>query len=101
MVGVIWNSKDDSKMKIDDHKAIPIVQVSFRHLYNVSGFKVSKELIEPNKANFVDNPRGTHACLQHGYWCWSNLFTHPEQFKIYLKVKWRRLLSLLDKRIKV
>lgn len=48
-------------------KNTQMYETTFTHMRDVSGFEV----------NNFDEPKGTHSCLRHGYWCWKNAIENP------------------------
>ena len=49
-------------------------EVTFTHIHDTSGFAVSAKYSADGKDHF---PPSKHACLRHGYWCWSNAKEDP------------------------
>ncbi len=68
----------------------------FDHMYLTNGFAVSKELIE-GKAKRDYHKKSTHACLYFGFWCWSNLWDHPEYLKYYIQGKIHTIIKFFKK----
>ena len=68
---------------------VEVYETTFTHIYDVTGFSVSKELIDGDKDY---HPPRTHSCLRHGYWCWKNAIENPKMAIRYILNLGKRLI---------
>ena len=62
------------KMIKDAFESCIVEELKADHYYLTSGFTA-----KPHS--------GRHTCLRWGYWCWKNLFEHPQDLLVYLRRK--------------
>ena len=74
--------------KVNYNDPNQMYEVTFTHIYHTAGFDISNEMAG---VKTYTPPLKRHACLEHGYWCWSNAWENPSlavKFVFYKLRKW-------------